>query len=695
MPLTQAEKDRLKYLQDKHSPKEPVNSAEGSYNPSVPTNYPAVPYKAPPELTWDQQLGNVANAVARGLEPYAAAAGAGAAVGSIGGGVGAIPGALVGAGTLALGDLGAFGYNAIAPMFNGQRITSPSDLLRQGTDTVGLTKVPDDPLSRTAYTAADFAGGSVGGAPLVRGAGQLISKAPGAIGAVGNFLRQETPNAVLAGSGLLGGAVTQGAVELGAPDQIAIPLGIAASLKGGKYAERLAGMTPPTPRAYTSRQLKENSGESYRESHETDVTIPAAYVDNMFKKAIRDAINPKHPEGAIASSGAKHPPLVAVLKKYRDLAEKEGRLTSRNLETLRKELWTASAKTGQEPQIITRRVRESIDRQTAQPSMTTDALRDALAAVKSKGPPASPIRARQNMDFNDPDMISVASGARAARVKAADALQAAKEAGSARAALESRRPALAAEVDRLLKAGGDWVPANKKLTALDAEIKKNTQREIFAQQEVKKSAAASKKADDERSAVEEELAPSNRPPSAVPNVTKRNEALARARESAGTGFRTASLEAAVGGTKDELRRAARAFVNRPDFNQVPTVTQDLALELARMPNGRGGTIKTATDLAAMAARVAAPGALSIPIEVAAQTTKKLVAGASQNKATRQFLNLIDQVSRGRNATIPSQPEAQKAANYVLTTISPSGRIDERRKEDEKRKSDRLAKILAQ
>lgn len=555
MPLTQAEKDRLKYLQDKHSPKEPVNSAEGSYNPtynpSVPTNYPAAPYKAPPELTWDQQLGNVANAVARGLEPYAAAAGTGAAVGSIGGGVGAIPGALVGAGTLALGDLGAFGYNAIAPMFNGQRITSPSDLLRQGTDTVGLTKVPDDPLSRMAYTAADFAGGSVGGAPIVRGAGQLISRAPGAIGAVGNFLRQETPNAVLAGSGLLGGAVTQGAVELGAPDYIATPLGILASLKGGKYAERLAGMTPPTPRAYTSRQLQDRATADYDIAH-GGVSFSAPDLRVLTRRVVNDAISPSHPTPMPMDAIA--PEVSEVLSRMNAAATRRGTMPSRELDYWRQELNKVIQRLSGPERAVGARIVKNLD--------------DATSNISSQ-------------------------------------------------------------------------------------------------------------------------------PFTKADLAVRNEALARARESAGTGFRTASLEDAVGGTKDELRRAARAFVNRPDFNQVPTVTQDLALKLARMPNGRGGTIKTATDLAALAARVAAPGALSIPIEVAAQTTKKLVAGASQNKATRQFLNLIDQVSRGRNATIPSQPEAQKAANYVLTTISPSGRIDERRKEDEKRKSDRLAKILAQ
>lgn len=153
------------------------------------------------------------------------------------------------------------------------------------------------------------------------------------------------------------------------------------------------------------------------------------------------------------------------------------------------------------------------------------------------------------------------------------------------------------------------------------------------------------------------------------------------------------MEDAVGGTPEELRAAVRAFVKRPDFNQVPKNVQNLAFNFAHIPNNGGATIK-AIDLATRAGRMAVPGPASFPIDVFSQITKTAGKKLSETKSTRDFLNLINQISLGKRPEIPAGGKQLMAETYFLTTPARAG-IEPLLKEDEKLKREKLADLLAQ
>lgn len=154
---------------------------------------PASAEKPAPDSSLNQWAG-VAN---RALAPYVTAAGLGAAAGAPFGGVGAIPGAALGVGGLALTDLGATAYNAVATPFGAPRVPTGSEAIQNVAENVGIGRRPQTGAQRIVGTALESAAGGYGGAraaneiaglvtsPVSRQVWNAMGQAPGAQAAAG------------------------------------------------------------------------------------------------------------------------------------------------------------------------------------------------------------------------------------------------------------------------------------------------------------------------------------------------------------------------------------------------------------------------------------------------------------------------------------------------------------------------------
>lgn len=100
--------------------------------------------------------------VERGIAPYVAGAGLGAAAGAPFAGVGAVPGAAAGVGAVALTDLATHLYNPIAHATGLPTLATPQELTDKALDYLGV-KRPSTAAERVAETtAAGFGGGAAG-----------------------------------------------------------------------------------------------------------------------------------------------------------------------------------------------------------------------------------------------------------------------------------------------------------------------------------------------------------------------------------------------------------------------------------------------------------------------------------------------------------------------------------------------------
>jgi hypothetical protein len=247
------------------------------------------------------------------------------------------------------------------------------------------------------FNALNTGAASIGGGNAMRMGGELMKKLPGVFGATGQVLSTPVANSMAVGAGVTGGGTSQIAKEMGAPNWLADTLGLVTSIPGGMAGGKAAGIKPtdvvpvpgvPTvrgPVAPPPRSAAEITGkvnEAYKEAHAQGVEIAADDAGRIFKKALGDAVDPKNPAGPIASAGAIYPPLRSVITKYTDLADELGRLDSRNLEKMRKELGDVIKGSKDEDRIIAMRVRDSIDAQTAVPGPTINRMRSDVAAAR-------------------------------------------------------------------------------------------------------------------------------------------------------------------------------------------------------------------------------------------------------------------------------------------------------------------------
>ena len=110
----------------------------------------------------DNSAGQWAGVGARALAPYTLAAGMGAAAGAPLGGIGAFPGAALGAGALALTDLGSAAYNAVTAPFGGSRIPSGSEAIQDVAGRMGIGRRPQTGPQRIFGTTLEMAAGAGG-----------------------------------------------------------------------------------------------------------------------------------------------------------------------------------------------------------------------------------------------------------------------------------------------------------------------------------------------------------------------------------------------------------------------------------------------------------------------------------------------------------------------------------------------------
>lgn len=214
-----------------------------------------------PDNSAEQWLGSINDALA----PYAVAGGVGAAAGAPVAGVGAVPGAAAGIGSLLLSDIGSAGYNAFAPLWNGQPITPPSELIRQGTRGVGLSRAPATPEQRVVHSGlSGAAAGGLGG--LAAGAGAS------ALTAGNNYMRQMLTTmgqkpAVQAVAGAAAGAAPQAAAEAGVDNPAALGvISLAAGMATGVGADKAVRSAAGGAKIPSVEALREAAEQSYADA---------------------------------------------------------------------------------------------------------------------------------------------------------------------------------------------------------------------------------------------------------------------------------------------------------------------------------------------------------------------------------------------------------------------------------------------
>ena len=183
--------------------------------------------------------GGFAGSVMRGLAPYAAGAGIGAAAGAPFAGVGAIPGAAAGAGAVMLTDLAIGIYDKLANVLGWPQAATPQDATDKVLDFAGV-KRPSTGTERVAETMAGGLAGGAGGAAGARAIGEAL--APGVGKQVAQSLAAGPIKQTIGGG--LGGAAAQGAAESGAPPIVQSAAGMAASMIPGSRAGVEAAIRP-------------------------------------------------------------------------------------------------------------------------------------------------------------------------------------------------------------------------------------------------------------------------------------------------------------------------------------------------------------------------------------------------------------------------------------------------------------------
>lgn len=680
---------------------------------------------APPRTLIDDAI-SVANATGDALAPYGVAAGAGGGAGALVGGVGAPFGALAGVTGLALGDVGAAGYNLAAPMFGGQPMTAPSEAIRQQFRNVGLTKPAEDPMGRVVFNALNTGAASIGGGNMMRMGGELLKKAPGVLGSVGNFFATPVTAASSFGAGVTGGATQQVATEMGAPKPVADILGLVGSLPGGGMGDKLAGIrpTPPVP-APSGAQLAARTGKAYDLANSQGVEWTPATISQIAEKAAQDAISPGHPDGPLPLS-ALSAPIRDVLRGLADAAETHGRVDSRELDFWRKKLneviGVVPATTGEKAVAI--RVREGLDELTSQSDLTLNNLRASAIPARVAMETAEAEAKRLAGTPGEATAIADAAAARkaydaaSAKARATDpdvkelatkTTSAVKDAGIAKDALAREQAAhmtaesnLAAAQATLAAKTAD-MPNNPILNRYQGAVNK-AQKAVNdgatsvaqAQKAFDDAAASAAKLTDSLTARERALAGTkNDTPT---RVAARNEALNEGRETYPVQSRTQDLErmpeaasiSAAGASGDmaaALRQQVRTFIREQGdagMRRLPEATRraldhfaaggrlgQRTLELiGRLSPGGGSRHALGNAFTAAQSGIGflfgggAPGAIALPLAGAAATTA--ARGAANRGAENEFARLRDLVARGDNAKPkPSPNTTKKVVNYML------------------------------
>jgi hypothetical protein len=323
----------------------------------------------------------VADAVTRGVAPYAIAAGAGAGAGSVVPGVGTLTGAGAGVTALALTDAASGIWNNTAvPFLGAPQMTGGSDAIRNMTDATGVTKpLADDPNARVAYQMANMGASSMGFGNVVNMGGQLLSRAPGPIGAIGNFFAKPITATSATAGGVGGGAASQVAAEMGAPPLVQMGAGMIGSMAAGQFGA--GGPKPATP-APSGAALKARENAAYDAAHAQGVEWTPAATDDIISRAVQQAVGGTNNTRSMPTAAVSGP-VRDVLRRMSAEAAANGRLDSKNLDFFRRELGQAAATLGGAEQAVALRIREALDTFTAQPENTLNALRSNVASART------------------------------------------------------------------------------------------------------------------------------------------------------------------------------------------------------------------------------------------------------------------------------------------------------------------------
>jgi hypothetical protein len=315
------------------------------------------PFAAAPDTSMAQRAG----VVTRALAPYATAAATGAAMGAPFGGVGAIPGAIAGVGALGVGNLASGAYNLAAPMFGGQQITPPSEVIRNVFAAGGVGRKPV--TSEQALGASALEGAL--DALSLSGAGRTIG------GRVGNFFSQRPVVQAVGGAG--GAAVPTAMREYGGVEN---PYALAAgSLAGGitaaktgarvaDIAERTAaaGQRMATNANVSSEALRQRAAAAFDATDASGVVYDAPALSSMAQTVRQDLAR-----GKFDPASPRYTAVNAALARVDEVAQ--GPQSIGNLHSLRQDLgyYLKDAKTGPDEARLIGKIVDNLDDFVANP----------------------------------------------------------------------------------------------------------------------------------------------------------------------------------------------------------------------------------------------------------------------------------------------------------------------------------------
>lgn len=282
----------------------------------------------------DNSPGQWMGVVNRALAPYAVAGGAGAVAGAPFAGVGAIPGAAGGVLSLGLGDLGTAAANVPMHLLGKQPFTLPSEAIRNLTDKTGITRQPETPAQRIAYSMANAGGGALSGA----GAAANLAPTLGA-NTVGRGIAESmaaNPGAQTA-AGMAAGGAGQVAAEAGAGPVAQTAAEFLGSLATGKIASSMKDRFANAPPS--REQLKTMADTEYAEAKKIsfDPKDVAAKLRTNLNAALN---NPADPQ----LNARLHPKVAEAVADFRDMLATAGNkpIPFSRMEQVRKLLTRAS-----------------------------------------------------------------------------------------------------------------------------------------------------------------------------------------------------------------------------------------------------------------------------------------------------------------------------------------------------------------
>ena len=352
-----------------------------------------------PDTSITQNIGVVNKAIS----PYALAAGTGALMGAPIGGVGAIPGAGLGVMALGAGDIGTSLYNAAAPLWNGQRVNTPSETIRQGMVGAGFAREPQTPEQNMLYQGASGAASGLTGAA---GFNALRGFTTGTTNKVLGELASNPINQTVAGAGgaLLPTAMNQYA-DVTNPAAL-LGGSIAGTILGSRAAGKLpigyGGMPKPeTP--ISAADLEARAKASFRAAGESG----AVYDPQKFGSFIKD-LESKLTNNDYFKDSNIHDPIKALFKRAEQATTEAQKLSW--MHDFRQAIGRASTNESKDVQRLANIMRDEFDNFVTDPTNAVNATPNAYAyqpATSVVAPTSTPARAASNAQPNTPTSNSM------------------------------------------------------------------------------------------------------------------------------------------------------------------------------------------------------------------------------------------------------------------------------------------------